>query len=116
MHFRKRQDALSILDAVDNLSLMAELGGAFEKEREETIGLLGQPVDEHIGKRSWHDPKNLSFNIEKVRNTFKILLSYLSNLYEKDERELKKIEVQRGIQAMITLAMEAAFEPGPFYR
>ncbi len=108
MHFRKRQDALSVLDAVDNLSLMAELGIEVEKEREETIDLMGESIDEHLGKRSWNDPKNLAFNLEKVKNTFKTLLAYLTNLFEKDEMELKKKEVQRGIQAMMTLAMEAA--------
>src|SRR5579862_4649254 len=107
MHIRKKQNTLSVLEAVDNLSLLAELSMPQEKEKEEPKEFVEEQLEEHIRKRSWYHPQDLAYNLEKVRATFTILLNYLQNLYETDDQQLRDPEVQKGIQAMMLLVMEA---------
>ncbi len=76
----------TIMEAVDNLSLMAELD--VTSAPEEISPFLENP--------------------DAVRATFRVLLSYLMHIYQKEKGELKDPEMQRGIQAMMVLANEAA--------
>src|SRR5579862_9179625 len=96
MHIRKKQNTLSVLEAVDNLSLLAELSMPQEKEKEEPKEFVEEQPEEHIRKRSWYHPQDLAYNLEKVRATFTILLNYLQNLYETDDQQLRDPEVQKG--------------------
>lgn len=107
MHIRKKQNRLSVIEAVDNLSLLAELSLPKEKEKVEPAEFVEEASEEHIRTRSWYESKDLAFNLEKARGTFSILYNYLKNLYETDEQQLKDPDMQKGIQAMMLLAMEA---------
>jgi hypothetical protein len=57
---------------------------------------------------SWHDPEYHKYNQDRIRETFQALYKYLNDLYEKDKGQLRDEETQRGIQAMMLLAGEAA--------
>lgn len=85
---RKRK--LSVLEAVDNLSSLADLD--VEKKNE----------------TAWLDPKQSKENEERIKQTYQTLNDYLRHLYKRKQSELKTVETQRGIQAMMELAGEAA--------
>lgn len=108
MHVRKKERAFSVLEAVDNLSLFAELRTSMKKAHPETDLFQEEQPIEHISKRSWQDPDMLSLNIQKARQTFSILYAYLKDLYENEEKRLRDADLQKGVQAMVVLAMEAA--------
>jgi hypothetical protein len=88
---RKPPEELTILEAVDNLSTMVE---------------LDQPSEEKT--YAWADPKQLAENQAKVKETFRTLHNYLQHVYKKDKEQLKEPQTQRGIQAIMVLAGEAA--------
>ncbi len=91
---KSRKD-LSIIDAVDNLSSMAELEQESQKFR-------------------WIAPGQQEKNQEAVKQTFRVVHNYLEHLYEKDQEKLKDKETQRGIQAMMVIAGEAAQKLGKY--
>ncbi len=105
MLFPKGHGELSVIEAVDNLSHMAELDLAVHEE-------LTQLTDDQIGKRmearSWQDPTYHSYNRDRVKDTFQTVLKYMHQLFEKDKGQLRDAETQRGIQALMLLASEAA--------
>ena len=75
-----KKKPISILEAVDNLSHLADL---------------------EDNSKEWSDP-------EVVSQTFSTLNSYLQHLYHKERAELKHTQTQKGLQAMMQLADEAA--------
>jgi len=93
---RKKRRALSVLEAVDNLSNLAELDVEKKNDTE------------------WLDPSKKKYNEEKVRETFEALNHYLRHLYQKERAELNDPNTQRGIQAMMQLASEAVDKMGKF--
>src|ERR1700681_4833620 len=101
MHIRKKQNRLSVMEAVDNLSMLAELSMSKEREKPEPQEFIEEQPEEHIRKRTWYEPKDLAFNLEKARGTFSILYNYLKSLYETEEQQLKDPDMQKGIQAMM---------------
>lgn len=84
-------DKLTILDAVDNLSSLAELDSPSSEE-----GI------------AWTVDANISENQERIKQTFRVLGNYLRHIYEKNQGQLKELDTQRGIQAIMVLAGEAA--------
>ena len=98
----KKDQEMSIMDAVDNLSGMAELDVAVEKE--------GEAVDV---KKNLHKLKDLEEaekeeTLSTVKGTFKTVHKYLEHVYSKDKEQLKDRDMQRGIKAIMVLADEAA--------
>jgi len=91
---QKFKPKLTILEAVDNLSSLAELDAPPEEGEEVSI--------------DWTDNKQLSQNQERIKETFRVLNHYLHHIYQKERGQLKDISTQRGIQAMMVLAGEAA--------
>ncbi len=83
-------DNLTLMEAVDNLSSMAELE-------------VATPIP-----AKWLDPTKLEENQKTVKQTFKVLNNYLHHVYSKEKEQLKDIETQKGIQAIMVLAGEAA--------
>ena len=71
---------ISINEAVDHLSAMAEL--------DEKKGVM---------------PK-----VEVIQGSFKAVYDYLQNIYKQDKAKLKEAGMQRGLQAIMQLAGEAA--------
>jgi len=98
----KKDQEMSIMDAVDNLSGMAELDVAVEKEGE-AVGV----------KKNLHKLKDLEEaekeeTLSTVKGTFKTVHKYLEHVYSKDKEQLKDRDMQRGIKAIMVLADEAA--------
>jgi hypothetical protein len=99
---KKKKDEMSIMEAVDNLSGMAELDATYDKEG------ASQGV-----KRNLHELKELSSEqkeetLSLVKGTFKTVHKYLEHVYTKDRAQLKDRDTQRGIKAIMVLADEAA--------
>ncbi len=108
MHFRKGHHELSVMEAVDNLSHMAELDLTAPVEKVESKGLTEEQLKERLSALSWHDPEYYAYNKERIKETFEALLKYLKEIYEKDKGHMREEQMQRGIQAMMLLAGEAA--------
>ena len=108
MHFRKDKHELSVIEAVDNLSHMAEIDVSMPAEPEKPLELTEEQVSERLHALSWRNPEYYAYNRERIRETFSALFKYIKGLYEKDKGQLKDEETQRGIQAMMLLASEAA--------
>jgi hypothetical protein len=87
MDKREKREGLTIFEAVDYLSNLAELDPKKAQE-----------------KRSEEQEKNKGL----VKEAFRTVHNYLRHMYESDRSELKEPETQRGIQAMMVLAGEAA--------
>lgn len=96
MQLRKKRSELTVMDAVDNLSHMAELDLPMREGIEENPEL------------SWHNPKYRSFHQEKIKETFQTILKYVKGVAEKEKAFLREERAQRAIQAMMLLAVEAA--------
>ena len=90
------------MDAVDNLSGMAELDVSVEKEGE-ARGVKG---DLHKLKDLKSEEKEET--LLAVKGTFKTVHKYLQHVYTKDKEQLKDRDMQRGIKAIMILADEAA--------
>jgi hypothetical protein len=93
---KKKRVRITVLEAVDNLSHLADLN--IEK-KEET---------------EWTDPAKLQENQDAVRETFRTLTAYLQHLYQKERDELDNPQMQKGIQAMMQLAGEAVEKVGKY--
>lgn len=83
------KEELSVMEAVDQLSSMAELDLA--KEPEKVI-----------------EAKDLERNRETVKETFRVIRKYLQHLYETHEGNLDDPNMQKGVHAIMSLAGEAA--------
>lgn len=98
----KKDQEMSIMDAVDNLSGMAELDVAVEKEGE-AIG-----VKKNLHKLKDLEEEEKEETLSTVKGTFKTVHKYLEHVYTKDKEQLKDRDMQRGIKAIMVLADEAA--------
>lgn len=93
----------TVLEAVDNLSSMAELDleeVALAKE-DESKGLK-------LKISRWLDTKDEEKTIFSVKGTLKVIHDYLKHVYTKDFKKLKELEMQKGVRSIIALANEAA--------
>jgi hypothetical protein len=108
MHFRKGKTELSVIEAVDNLSHMVEVDMSVPEEPEKPLELTEDQLSERMHALSWHNPEYRAYNRERVKETFHAIFKYLRDLYDKDKSQLRDEETQRGIQAMMLLASEAA--------
>jgi hypothetical protein len=108
MQFRKGHPELTVMEAVDNLSHMAELDVSAYEEDTGKQTLTEEQASEHMHALSWHDPEYYAFNRERIKETFHTVLKYMKDVYEKDKGHLREEQTQRGIQAIMILATEAA--------
>ena len=108
MQFRKGHGELSVIEAVDNLSNMAELDLSIPEEKAAQEERTEDQISEQMHALSWRDPTYYAYNRERVKDTFRTVLKYMQELYEKDKGQLRDVETQRGIQALMVLAGEAA--------
>ncbi len=88
---------LTLMDAVDNLSALAEIESAVQPSAAEK---------KRGGK--WLKATAAPQNQEEVKATFRILQKYLEHIYKEERARLKDPETQKGIQAIMVLAKEAA--------
>jgi hypothetical protein len=93
---KKKRGRITVLEAVDNLSHLADL----DVEKKEGT--------------EWTDPAKVQENQEAIRETFNTLTAYLQHLYQKERTELGNPQTQRGIQAMMQLAGEAVDKVGKY--
>ena len=102
----KKTDLLensSILEAVDNLSSMAELDLAeLEEDKSESESHL------RLQTSHWLDLKNEEKTVQSVKDTFRVVHNYLKFVYKKEGGELKNSEIQKGVKSIVALATEAA--------
>ncbi len=98
---KKEPFPITIMEAVDNLSSMAEMDIAEvgEMEAEEGARLHGT---------QWVDPRDRNQTLDTIKGTFRAVHEYLEHIYKKDKQQLKDVEMQKGIQSIMQLADEAA--------
>jgi hypothetical protein len=96
--------ALSVLEAVDNLSEIAEL-------TEQTILYVskeGKEREKETPVYKWLDPKRQELNKDRIKETFNAVREYLERLYDSDAASLGKEETQQGIESIMNLVDEAS--------
>jgi hypothetical protein len=93
---KKKRGRITVLEAVDNLSHLADLD-VDKKEATE-----------------WTDPAKIQENQDAIRETFRTLTAYLQHLYQKERTELGNPQTQKGIRAMMELAGEAVDKVGKY--
>ncbi|MEI8300621.1 MAG: hypothetical protein WCG10_03300, partial [Chlamydiota bacterium] len=94
-------EQLSVLEATDELSSMAELNSDLLKKNLENI---------RKGKGrllKWLDPENDLHTLERIKEIFQSLSRYCKEIV-KDKAKLKDPDTQQGVEAVIQLAKEAA--------
>ncbi len=108
MHIRKKGRELAILQAVDDLSRMAEVDRASLQPQEQWgEDLTEQQLYERKQILRWRQPDQIAYNQERARNIFSVILQYLESIYEDEKGSLRTTEMQRGVQAIMLLAGEA---------
>ncbi|HNA61890.1 MAG TPA: hypothetical protein PKW79_02310 [Rhabdochlamydiaceae bacterium] len=90
---KKKRARITVLEAVDNLSHLADL---------------------EVGQTEWQDPAKVQENQDTIRETFVTLTQYLQHLYQKEKEELSNPQTQKGLQAMMQLAGEAVDKVGRY--
>lgn len=109
MLHRKKVEELSVIDAVDNLTHMAEIDiSATKEEAEEAVELTDEQISQRLQTLSWQDPEYFVYNRERIKETFLVIQNYFKQIYEKEKGQLRDAATQRGLQAIMILAAEAA--------
>jgi hypothetical protein len=108
MQHRGKKEGISVMEAVDNLTHMAEIDLNAPSLELGAGKLTEEQVREQLNLLSWQSPEYIVYNRERVRETFQVILNYLKHLYEKDKIHLRDADTQRGVQAIMILVNEAA--------
>lgn len=108
MLIRKGHEEISVMEAVDNLSHMAEIDLTVPAKGVNVKALTEEQISEQMQTLSWHDPEYFVYNRERVKDTLIAVFKYLKGLHEKDKGQLRDIDTQKAIQAIILLVNEAA--------
>ena len=95
--------SMSIMDAVDNLSSMAELDGERDLGPTKRKG-----VKSDLQSFESLQEKEKERTLNTVKGTFKTIHKYLRYVYAKDQKDLKDNDIQKGIKSIMVLAGEAA--------
>ena len=98
---KKERFPITIMEAVDNLSSMAEMDIEEVEEMQVNEGVRLHGIQ-------WIDPRDRAKTLDTVKGTFRAVHEYLEHIYKKDKQQLKEIEMQKGIQSIMQLADEAA--------
>lgn len=99
MKLDENEDELSVMEAFDNLSNMAEI---------DLKSVADEDVDHPFtGEINWRDPRQALKNEVALKETFRVIHRYLQNMVRDKAGSLKDPEIQKGIQAIIILATEA---------
>lgn len=96
-----KQMDLSILEAVDNLTVMAELN--LEEVKKDPVKIL----EKLKTQANWLTYRSKKQTDEKIKLTFSTIYHYLQNLSKKIVDPEKKMHFQKGVQAVIGLAQDA---------
>ncbi|MCI5051765.1 MAG: hypothetical protein MRY21_01350 [Simkaniaceae bacterium] len=93
MNKATKKEKLTILEAVDNLSSMAEMD--FDEMNDE---------ENLVSARRWLDTKDVGHTQENVKQTFNVVRNYLKHVCEGEASG----ETKKGVEAIMSLAKEAA--------
>lgn len=93
----RKSKVLSVMEAVDQLSNMAEID----------LKTVHEEEFETSGEINWRDPRQALRNEPLIGETFSTLHKYLQNVVKTDSESLKDPQVVKGIQAIMLLATEA---------
>ncbi len=93
---KKKKGQITVLEAVDTLSHLADL----DVEKPEQV--------------EWLDPEKIEENQATIQETFRTINSYLHHMYQKDRSELSRPQTQKGIHSMMQLAGEAVDKVGQY--
>ena len=107
---RAFEDDLTILEAVDNLSSMADLDLEEVKQK-------GRDALEMLLERAqWLDLDNKKQTQEKIKQTFNVVHNYMKHVTGKKAKELVDQDVQKGVRAIMGLARAAAARVDELYQ
>ena len=106
MKKHSKSDEMTIMDAVDNLSSIAEVDIESTAEGIER----GVKQDLQTFKNLKQDEKQAT--LETVKGSFKTIHKYLRHVYQKENEHLEDADMQRGVKAIMVLAGEAADKLG----
>jgi hypothetical protein len=98
MQHRMKKEGLSVIEAVDNLTQMTEMDWHISEEKDA----------DQSEKISWDQPESYLVSREQIKETFRVILSYLKHLHEKEKAQLRDLQTQRGMHAIMILVKEAA--------
>ncbi len=98
---KKSLAEMSIMEAVENLTNMAEMEN-FQSRTDKSA--------EQINKKKSDSPQSSKEKniVDTVKKTFQTVHNYLKHVYQKEKKHLEDAEMQKGIQAIMMLASEAA--------
>ena len=99
---RVKKDPLSMIDAVDHLSGIAELDFPREVEQEEP------QVNQYLHRFEILKDREKEEVLFTIRETFKTVHQYLKHVYNKDKEHFKDNTIQQGIKEIMVVADEAA--------
>ncbi|MCY3974408.1 MAG: hypothetical protein OXF02_02550 [Simkaniaceae bacterium] len=96
-------DTMSVLDAVNNLSGIAEVD--IESDYD---AFAQRSVKEDLQRLRFMEQASRQRALDTVRGSFKTIHKYLRNVYGQGKEHLKNPEMRRGVKAIMVLAGEAA--------
>lgn len=97
-----KSEEMTIMDAVDNLSSIAEV------DVESTAEGVERGVKGSLQKFKNLKQTEKEETLKTVKGTFKTVHKYLQHVYQKEKEHLQDVEMQRGVKAIMVLAGEAA--------
>jgi hypothetical protein len=97
---RKLEKDPTILEAVDNLSSMAEI---------DVKELKGNEKNKRgdLNTLRWLDSSDERKTVELVKSNLKVVLNYLKHIHTKEAGQLHQSHIKKGILSIIELAQEA---------
>lgn len=102
---KPKKQVMTITEAVDNLSSMAEIDAkSLEKERK----AIAQGELDLLERRQWLDLSDEEKTYASVKESFKTVHDYLKGIYKNERDYLHDVAAQKGIHALMQLAGEAA--------
>lgn len=107
---QSNKENLTVLDAVDNLTSMAELDiEALKKQGREALEYIRDTA-------KWLDIENNAKTKQLINKTFYVVQDYMNHIIKKESKVLKDAEVQKGMRAIMGLAKAAAERVDALYR
>jgi len=95
-------EEMTIMDAVDNLSSIAEV------DIESEVQGIQRGVKEKLQTFKTLKPAEKQETLDTVKGSFKTIHKYLKHVYQKEKEHLQDAEMQRSVKAIMALAGEAA--------
>jgi hypothetical protein len=107
-HDKKESGTLTLSEAMETLSSIAEMDFDYESEIAQNHNLIvkDKPLHHHIVH--WLHNKDEEVTIDVVKSTFRVVLNYLRNYYEKEYNTKKNEQALEGIKTIMVLVGEAA--------